>query len=532
MTQMKMTRREALVLGGLGALGAISIPFSPIAAKDASELPSGSRPEPFRAAFRTPPVLQPVRTGTDPGDGRPVNFYDLTERISSRNIVPGLATTILGYNGIAPGPTISIDQGTHSVLTVHNQLRSTHPVFGTPTSTSMHLHGSVSLPQYDGYANDLSEPGYRKDYLFPNRQPAATLWYHDHEVHFTAQNAYSGLAGMYQIHEPAERELLPQGEFDVPLILQDIMLGGDGNLIFDDHSHSGLWGDIMLVNGVPWPVMQVKRRVYRFRLLNASIARSVRPRLSTGDPLVIVATDDGLMPVPQAVESYRHANSERYEFLIDFSAYPAGTRIELLNLSNKNNIDYDDTGKIMAFDVVDGPFDTHANRIPSTLVPNPVMDLTEAQAVRTRHLRFRRHGGEWTINQETWEDVIASNFQHAIANPGLNDVEVWELENKSGGWFHPIHLHLVNFRILSRDGAPPFPWELGPKDVVYLGENETVRLVTRFGPFQGRYMLHCHNVPHEDHSMMSQFRIGLQEGEPDPNDPILAAPPVFEGLAA
>lgn len=335
---------------------------------------------------------------------------------------------------------------------------------------------------------------------------------------------------MYQLHDEAERALLPQGEFDVPLPVKDVILNADGSLIFDDESHSGLWGDIIVVNAQPWPVMQVKRRIYRFRLLNTSIARSFRPALSTGDPLILVATDDGLMPRPQPVASYRHANSERYEFLVDFSPYRPGTRIELRNLSNKNNIDYDFTDRIMAFEVTDAPFDARANRIPETLVTHPVMELQPAQAVVTRHLQFQRHGGDWTINQETWEDVIASNFQHAIANPGLNDVEIWELENKSGGWFHPIHLHLVGFRILDRYGGSPFPWENGPKDVVYLGEYETVRIITRFGPFQGRYMLHCHNVPHEDHSMMSQFRVGLREGEPDPNDPITAAPPVFEGL--
>jgi FtsP/CotA-like multicopper oxidase with cupredoxin domain len=386
------------------------------------------------------------------------------------------------------------------------------------------------LPQYEGYANDLIHPGFRKDYHYDNPQPAATLWYHDHQVHFTAQNAYSGLAAMYQLHDAAERELLPQGEFDVPLVFKDVMLNTDGSLIFDDHSHTGLWGDIMLVNARPWPVMQVKRRIYRFRLLNAGIARSIRPALDTGDPLILVATDDGLMSAPQPVDSYRQANSERYEFLIDFSRYRPGTRIVLRNLSNPNNIDFDFTDRIMAFDVTDAPFDTRGNRIPETLADNPVMHLDPSQAVATRHLRFERQGGEWVISKETWEDVIASNFQHAIANPGLNDVEIWELENKSGGWFHPIHLHLVNFRILDRNGAPPFPWENGPKDVVYLGENETVRFITRFGPFQGRYMMHCHNVSHEDHSMMSQFRIGLREGEPDPNDPITAAPPVFEGL--
>jgi spore coat protein A, manganese oxidase len=528
---MPISRRSVLFYGGLGALGAASvgIPFTTVGAKDASELPESRMPRPFQAPFTVPPILQPVRTGVD-ADGRRQEMYVVTERLGSAAVVPGLSTPVFGYNGIVPGPRINTDRDTHVVLRVRNQLPAVHPQFGTPTATAMHLHGSVSLPQFDGYANDLSEPGFRKDYHFTNPQPAATLWYHDHQVHFTGQNVYSGLNGMYQLHDEAERALLPQGEFDIPLSVKDIMLDSDGSLIFDDHSQSGLWGDIIVVNAQPWPVMQVKRRIYRFRLLNTSIARSFRPALSTGDPLILVATDDGLMPRPQPVASYRHANSERYEFLIDFSQYQAGTRVELRNLSNKNNIDFDFTDRIMAFDVTDAPFDTRANRIPETLVTHPALELQPAQAVRTRHLRFERQGGEWTINRETWEEVIASNFQHAIANPGLNDVEIWELENKSGGWFHPIHLHLVNFKILDRNGSAPFPYENGPKDVVYLGENETVRLITRFGPFQGRYMLHCHNVPHEDHAMMSQFRIGLQEGEPDPNDPIHAAPPVFEGL--
>ena len=105
------------------------------------------------------------------------------------------------------------------MLKVRNQLPAVHPQFGHPFDTSTHLHGSASLPQYDGYASDVTPSGYVKDYHYPNFQPARTLWYHDHGVHFTAQNAYGGLAAQYHLHDPVERALLPQGEFDVPITI-------------------------------------------------------------------------------------------------------------------------------------------------------------------------------------------------------------------------------------------------------------------------------------------------------------------------
>jgi FtsP/CotA-like multicopper oxidase with cupredoxin domain len=72
----------------------------------------------------------------------------------------------------------------------------------------------------------------------------------------------------------------------------------------------------------------------------------------------------------------------------------------------------------------------------------------------------------------------------------------------------------VDFKVLTRNGRPSYAWEQGPKDVVYIGENETVRLLIRFDQGKGRYMMHCHNLPHEDHDMMVQFEVGT--GGPDP----------------
>lgn len=186
----------------------------------------------------------------------------------------------------------------------------------------------------------------------------------------------------------------------------------------------------------------------------------------------------------------------------------------------------------MAFDVTDQPVDTSDHTwktIPQTLVSSEVMDLRPARETRVRKFRVKRDNDVWVIGEDSWNDIIASGFRRVIADPDLGATEIWEFENSSGGWFHPIHIHLVDFQILSRNGRPPFSYEMGPKDVVYVGEGETVRLLMKFGPHRGKYMIHCHNLPHEDHDMMTQFSVGLKPGDVDLNDPMKAAPAFWDG---
>ena len=530
---METSRRTVLQLTG-AALVVGGVGLTPIgrglSSKSVSTLAKGNFPVPYRA-----PLVRQVRLAPDTrstaADGTLTERYTVTAQAGTASIVPGLMTPVLGYNGLVLGPLINVDRNTKVQLTVRNALPSVHPDHGHALDTSTHLHGSPSLPEYDGYANDLTRPGYRKTYFYDDEERARTLWYHDHAVMRTGENVYSGLAAQYHLHDPVERALLPQGDFDVALTVSDAQFHADGRLMFFDDEHSGLWGDIILVNGRPWPRMQVQRRVYRFRLLNASISRSFRLRLSNGAPVVMVATDGGLMPRSQPVTRWRHGPAERYEFLIDFRGYAAGSRIDLLNDSNPNNVDYDLTGKVMRFEVGDEPVDTSDpswNRIPVTLETSDVMRLTPAMATKVRRFRLKHDDvtNEWSINDRTWLDVVNSGFKEVMAQPALGAVEIWEFENSSGGWWHPMHIHLVDFKILSRNGRAPFAYERGPKDVVYVGEHETVRLLMKFGPHKGRYMVHCHNLPHEDHDMMGQFRVGLGENDPDPHDPINAAPPV------
>ena len=160
---------------------------------------------------------------------------------------------------------------------MHNELPAKHPQWGYEAWTSCHLHGSASKPQFDGYASDITRAGQTKTYQFPNNQESRTLWYHDHGVHHTAENAYMGLAAMYLMSDELEDRLpIPKGAYDLPVVITDKMFAADGKLMYDDEGHSGLYGDVMLVNGLPWPNLKVAKRKYRFRILNASLSRGLR----------------------------------------------------------------------------------------------------------------------------------------------------------------------------------------------------------------------------------------------------------------
>ena len=478
----------------------------------------------FTRPFQHQRVLQPLHRSAT------TDYYEIRQRVGHAEIVPGLRTEFAGYNGSLPGPLIHVEQGREVVVRQINDLPETHPITTEHAWwTSTHLHGSASLPEYDGYASDITMPRQWKDYRYPNFQNARTLWYHDHGVHHTSQNAYLGLAAQYHLHDPVERSLgIPLDRYDVPVTISDAIVGTDGSLLFDDAGTSRLMGEVVLANGVPWPVMRVERRKYRFRFLNASISRSYRLQLDPIRPVQVIATDGGLMPQPQTVTEWRHGNAERYEVVIDFAQFAIGDSVTLRNLSNPNNVDFASTDSVMRFDVVSEASDLSNNAVPGNLFDGEVMRLTEADAVRTRQFIFD-HSSHWTVNGETWDDVIASDFRHVQADPELGDVEIWELQNPKGGWFHPVHVHLIDFKILDRNGQPPRPEERGPKDVAYIGENEIVRVVARFGPQRGRYMMHCHNLVHEDHDMMTQFQVGGPGADPRLADPArdLPAPPLF-----
>jgi spore coat protein A, manganese oxidase len=521
------SRRDALKTAVFAA-AAVALPVQRVVRARAAypgRMAESSLPAPFTVPFGIPPVAKTIATDAT------TDHYHFEMKSASLEILPGFRTPMYTYQDAAlnpsfPGPTIMVQQGRQVRVRQCNELPSLHATLGYEPWTSVHLHGSPSLPQYDGYTSDITRPGQYKDYFYPNTQPARTLWYHDHGLHHTAENVYQGLAAQYILMDPREQSLpIPHGEFDVPLVISDAMFKSNGELLFPLDNESGMYGDVILANGKPWPIMKVQPRKYRFRVLNASVSRSYFFSLSDSNATMwMIGTDAGLAPTAQKIKGWRHGMAERYEIVIDFSGC-AGKKVTMKNTSPKNNTTFTNTDKVMMFDVqptYSGPTADNSLTIlqgEPLSTTNQTMELQPSQAVQTRQMRLVREGGKWTVNGTTWDKVVASGYQFAEAKPVRGSVEIWEIINDSGGWFHPFHIHLIDFKILDRNGRPPNPWELGPKDVVYVGENEKVRVIARFEGL-GRYMMHCHNLIHEDHDMMSQFEVVDSAGVGD--DPLSA----------
>ncbi|MGH7576659.1 MAG: multicopper oxidase family protein [Longimicrobiales bacterium] len=351
-----ITRRRALIIGTQLAIAA--------AACGVPERLGWRRPLPrFLRTLRVPPVLQPVRTDAT------TDYYEITQRPGSAEILPGIRTPIWGFEGLFPGPTIRARRGRTTIIRQTNQLA---------VPTAVHLHGGAVPAESDGFPTDVIAPGTSRTYVYPNDQPAATLWYHDHAMHQTGRNIYMGLTGLYLIEDEEERALgLPGGRYDVPLLIQNRALGSDGRFGYDRNRNLGATGDLVLVNGVPWPRMPVCARRYRFRVVNGANATVYRLALSSGRPLVQIATDLGFLPAPVETADVPLAMSERVEFVIDFSPYPIGTRIILRNLAADGP-----QAELMCFDVVCAERD--ASVLPSRL--RTVERIPTDSATRTREL--------------------------------------------------------------------------------------------------------------------------------------------------
>ncbi len=99
--------------------------------------------------------------------------------------------------------------------------------------------------------------------------------------------------------------------------------------------HQGVEGDAILVNGSPWPVLDVSTTRYRFRLLNVSNARRFRLRLDPTPPEGSCscrwAVTSGCSPHPQELDVFAIAPAERADVVIDFAAYPVDTEVTLVN---------------------------------------------------------------------------------------------------------------------------------------------------------------------------------------------------------
>jgi spore coat protein A, manganese oxidase len=482
-----ISRREFVALSGGVVVGAALT-------RATSDHESPSHPIPrFEVSLPIPGVLEPIRTDAT------TDYYEIVQREERVEILAGRHTVIWGYNGTFPGPTIKARRGRTVIVRHVNQL-------GTPTV--VHLHGGVPPPESDGFPMDHVMPGEAREYVYPNAQRAATLWYHDHAMDRTGRNIYMGLAGLYLLQDDDERSLgLPEGLYDVPLLIQDRLFAPDGSFHYRMVNHLGAKSGTMLVNGAPWPRLDVSTRPYRFRIVNGSNATPLRLALSSGDPLIQIATDGGLLPASIVCRQIPLAMAERVEVIIDFSRHSVGTDIVLQNL-NTRGATGSISNEIMQFHVARIERDDRA--VPAHLADSEALD--RSAAVRTRQFVFSVRPSFGPLPSPNWR-INGQRFdsETPIASPRYGDVEIWRFINKSFlgvlGIVHPVHLHLVTFKVLQRNGGPPLAHEIGWKDTVSVDRDEDVSVIAKFDGYRGRYLLHCHNLEHEDHSMMARFDV-------------------------
>ena len=225
-----------------------------------------------------------------------------------------------------------------------------------------------------------------------------------------------------------------------------------------------------------------------------------------------IANDGNLLPAPLLNQNKVNLGvAERADIIVDFSKYALGTVLYFVNRLTQDDTrgpkDVKAPGTRVLKIVVDrDPPEPDVSRVPNVLRPLPPLPNAEELAtLPVRRWVFARKGGMWTVNDR----LVNVNSPRVKIQKG--SAEIWELVNPSGGWHHPIHIHFEEGRILSKtvDGiSVPVPvHEQGRKDVFVLGKTTTMRVLMRFRDFTGKYVMHCHNLVHEDHAMMVRWDI-------------------------
>nr|WP_179950854.1 multicopper oxidase family protein [Kibdelosporangium phytohabitans] len=440
---------------------------------------SGPRVAAFATALHIPPAAKPVHQSAT------TDFYFVGVHEAEAEILPGVKSKVLTYDGKFPGATIHAKRGREVAVTYVNAMAE---------STVVHLHGAHVAAASDGHPTDLIKSGDQKQYRYPNTQQAASLWYHAHAHHSEAEQVYRGLAGMYLLHDEAERSLgLPEGEFDVPLLLRDVHIDAAGKLVYT----AGGFEErrTLLVNGRVQPYFRVSARKYRLRFYNGSNERAYRLRLADTSSFQLIGSDGGLLPAPVTATSFDLWPGERVEAVIDFSRYPVGTQLVLFNDLG----DVESTQQVMRFDVTRTATDD--SRVPAVL--RPLQDLGTPTVHREVELKLDLQRGAFVIDGRIFDPARVDQ------QIKLGTTEIWTIRNADTqpSIPHNLHLHLVQFQVLDRNGKPVGGHESGPKDTVTIPPGGNVRIKVRFDGHEGRYVYHCHMLDHSATGMMGQMEI-------------------------
>lgn len=505
-------------------------------------------------------------------------WYSQREMAQMQVVVDGATqnylTEIYGYDGTMPGSTFKTRVGQPVVVRHWNDL-PTYPGMPAelPQREGVHLHGGHNPAHTDGYPSFVINPGMYRDYYYANTVPMgrdgkpdmsespSTMWYHDHGEDITDLNVVKGLAAFWLSFDDRELELIKNhvlpgwwkdtaqwneqefmannSPYDIPLAVSDRRFNADGSFFYDGFpigkDTDGYLGDIMLVNGKSYPYLNVEQTQYRLRFLGASTARiwrlSIQDENGVMQSHLRVGNDTWLLPNPIAMKDFIISPAQRADVVMDFSGYSPGTVLYVVNTAEqtsgtgaKGNLDtVGSTGfseRIMKIVVGAATPTTPTNTLSTTTLLRENTPILASEISNRRTFEFGRSNGLWLINQTHFENDISN------APMPLGVAEEWKLINGSGGWWHPIHIHLESHQVKDINGRAPgpdyFPEKQFKSDTTLLGPNTSATVWMKFRTFEGPFVFHCHILQHEDSMMMFNFDPNLDGATYKAGDPIPA----------
>lgn len=459
------------------------------------------------------------------------------------------------------GPVIRVKKGQKLRIRFKNEL---------PEETIVHWHGMHVPEQYDGHPSDVIKNSETYIYEYEVMNRAGSYWFHPHPHGRTGPQVYNGLAGLLLVSDEEEQQLnLPQGAFDLPVVIQDRTFDADNQLVYlNDRMDrmSGFLGDQILINGNSEKALQLKAGcTYRLRLLNGSNSRVYKLAWNNGTPLTVIGVDGSLLSTPQELPYLMLGPAKRADVWLDLTNKPKGTVLTMNNASfpldlmsggmmGEGNMMMGERESALpqgsgfpVFTIELNNSGRNDHTLPRQLVKADYIDPSTAANLNTpRQFVFAMGRMQWTINGRTWEPTEVTQEETVK----LGSTEVWELINgggrtsndddkgmmdghgmmDNGGMMgdqgmmgnmmqmpHPVHIHQVQFNILERnvEGVDPELWnaikdgfiEDGWHDTVLLMAGMKIKLIMQYKDFKGLFVYHCHNLEHEDMGMMRNFEI-------------------------
>ena len=385
----------------------------------------------------------------------------------------------------------------------------------------------------DGGPHQIIEAGGSWDAKFHVNQAAGTFWYHSHLVGKTAEQVYKGLAGMLIVEDEFSDSLALPSEYgvdDIPLVIQDRNFNADGSFRYMNspmESMLGSFGNTVMVNGTISARFEPSTRLVRFRLLNASNARTYNLAFSDGRAMQQIACDGGFLNAAVAMQQIELAPGERCEVIVDFSD---GAAVDLISLPMAADSPYRTTGMIgnmhtmnqVRLQVLSIRPQSNLQRspeIPPVLTSLPELNPNSADRLRQFTLssamgmgmmgRGRGTRGRMGGGMSGMHTINGTGMDMSVINERVpvGSTEIWEITNDSM-MMHPFHIHHGQFRIVSSNNRAWPAHEQAYKDTVKVGPGQTVRVLMKFDDYADPnlpYMYHCHILEHEDAGMMGQF---------------------------